>query len=124
MGIFDSIGSILSIAKPLVGIAGQVLGGSDKENNASAKTQAALSGQANTTAAAAATARKKRHADFVTGFINKRADEKSGHNVRTPANDASKLLMVALAGDGDLSPEHKNSVARLISSLEHAQIRV
>jgi len=103
---------------PIINIAGNVLGGSDKENNAGARTQAALSGQSK------AAAREKRHADFVTGFIDARANEKSRHNVRTPANDASKLLMVALAGDGALSPEHKNSVARLISSLEHAQIRV
>ena len=107
---------------PIIDIAGNILGGSDKENNASAKTQAALSGQANT--AAAARMRISDNKKFVTSFIDERVDIKSGHNVRTPANDASKLLRVALAGDGDLSPEHKNSVERLISSLEHAQIRV
>ncbi len=113
---FD-IGSILSIAKPLIGLAGQVLGGSGKDS-AGAKTQETVSGQSK------AAARISAHQKFVTGFIDERVDEKSKHNVRTPANDASKLLMVALAGDGALSPEHKNSVARLISSLEHAQIRV
>ena len=102
---------------PIINIAGNVLGGSGKDS-AGAKTQETVSGQSK------AAAREKRHADFVTGFIDARANEKSRHNVRTPANDASKLLMVALAGDGALSPEHKNSVARLISSLEHAQIRV
>jgi len=103
---------------PIIDIAGNILGGSDKENNAGAKTKAALSGKSK------ADARISAHQKFVTGFIDERVDIKSGHNVRTPANDASKLLRVALAGDGDLSPEHKNSVARLISSLEHAQIRV
>ena len=120
MGILNTIGTILDVAKPIIGIAGKVLGGSDKENNAGAKTKDAFSGQANTAAAA----RISDHRKFVTGFIDERVDIKSGHNVRTPANDASKLLRVALAGDGDLSPEHKNSVARLISSLEQAQIRV
>ena len=117
MGILDTIGTILDVAKPIIGIAGKVLGGSDKDN-AGARTKAALSGKSK------ADARISAHQKFVTGFIDERVDIKSGHNVRTPANDASKLLRVALAGDGDLSPEHKNSVARLISSLEHAQIRV
>jgi len=103
---------------PIINIAGNILGGSDKESSAGAKTKAALSGQSK------AAARISAHQKFVTGFIDERVDIKSGHNVRTPANDASKLLRVALAGDGDLSPEHKNSVERLISSLEHAQIRV
>ena len=103
---------------PIINIAGNILGGSDKESSAGAKTKAALSGQSK------AAARISAHQKFVTGFIDERVDIKSGHNVRTPANDASKLLRVALAGDGALSPEHKNSVARLISSLEHAQIRV
>ena len=117
---FD-IGSILSIAKPLIGFAGQVLGGSDKESSAGARTQAALSGQSKSAARISA------HQKFVTGFIDESVDIKSGHNVSNAANaanDSSKLLRVALAGDGDLSPEHKNSVERLISSLEHAQIRV
>ena len=118
MGIFDSIGSILSIAKPLVGIAGQVLGGSDKESSAGARTQAALSGESKSAARIAA------HQKFVTGFIDESVDIKSGHNVSNAANDSSKLLRVALAGGGDLSPEHKNSVERLISSLQQAQIRV
>jgi len=100
---------------PIINIAGNVLGGSDKENNAGARTQAALSGQSKAAARIAA------HEKFVTGFIDERVDIKSGHNVRTPANDASKLLRVALAGDGDLSPEHKNSVEGLISRLEQAQ---
>ena len=117
MGILDTIGTILNVAKPIIGIAGKVLGGSDKDS-AGARTQAALSGKSK------ADARISAHQKFVTGFIDERVDIKSGHNVRTPANDASKLLRVALAGDGDLSPEHKNSVERLISSLEHAQIRV
>ena len=102
---------------PIINIAGNILGGSDKESSAGAKTKAALSGQANTAAAARISAHQK----FVTGFIDERVDIKSGHNVSNAANDASKLLRVALAGDGDLSPEHKNSVARLISSLEQAQ---
>ena len=116
---FD-IGSILSIAKPLIGFAGQVLGGSGKDS-AGAKTQETLSGKSKSAARIAA------HTDFVTGFIDERVDIKSGHNVSNAANaanDSSKLLRVALAGGGDLSPEHKNSVERLISSLQQAQIRV
>ena len=100
---------------PIINIAGNVLGGSDKENNAGARTQAALSGQSKAAARIAA------HEKFVTGFIDERVDIKSKHNVRTPANDASKLLRVALAGDGALSPEYENSVKKLISSLEQAQ---
>ena len=106
---------------PIINIAGNVLGGSDKENNAGARTQAALSGQSKAAARIAA------HEKFVTGFIDERVDIKSGHNVSNAANaanDSSKLLRVALAGDGALSPEHENSVKRLISSLEQAQIRV
>jgi hypothetical protein len=117
MGILNTIGTILDVAKPIIGIAGKVLGGSDKDN-AGARTKAALSGKSK------ADAREKRHADFVTGFIDERADEKSKHNIPPAANDASKLLKIALAGDGDLSPEYKYSVERLISSLEQAQIRV
>ena len=100
---------------PIINIAGNILGGSDKESSAGAKTKAALSGQSK------AAARISAHQKFVTGFIDERVDIKSGHNVRTPANDASKLLRVALAGDGDLSPEHKNSVEGLISRLKQAQ---
>jgi len=114
---FD-IGSIISIAKPLIGLAGQVLGGSDKESSAGAKTKTALSGESKSAARIAA------HTKLVTGFIDERVDIKSGHNVSNAANDSSKLLRVALAGDGALSPEHKNSVERLISSLQQAQIRV
>ena len=105
---------------PIINIAGNVLGGSDKENNAGAKTKAALSGQANTAAAARISAHQK----FVTGFIDERVDIKSGHNVSNAANDASKLLRIALAGNGDLSREYENSIKELISRLEHAQIRV
>ena len=114
---FD-IGSILSIAKPLIGFAGQVLGGSDKESSAGARTQAALSGESKSAARIAA------HTKLVTGFIDERVDIKSGHNVSNATNNASEIIKAALAGEGDLSPEHKNSVERLISSLEHAQIRV
>ena len=99
---------------PIIDIAGDVLGGSGKDS-AGVKMKDKLSGKSK------ADAREKRHADFVTGFIDERVDEKSKHNVRTPANDASKLLRVALAGNGDLSQEHENSVKRLISSLEQAQ---
>ena len=113
---FD-IGSILSIAKPLIGFAGQVLGGSGKDS-AGAKTQETLSGKSKSAARIAA------HTDFVTGFIDERVDIKSGHNVSNATNNASEIIKAALAGNGDLSPEHKNSVERLISSLEHAQIRV
>ena len=119
MGILDTIGTILDVAKPIIGIAGKVLGGSDKDS-AGARTQTALSGQANTAAAARISAHQK----FVTGFIDERVDIKSRHNVRTPANDASKLLRIALADDGDLSRKHKNSIEELISRLEQAQIRV
>ena len=111
---FD-IGSILSIAKPLIGFAGQVLGGSDKESSAGARTKTALSGESKSAARIAA------HQKFVTGFIDESVDIKSGHNVSNAANDSSKLLRVALAGDGALSPEHKNSVERLISRLQQAQ---
>ena len=103
---------------PIIDIAGNVLGGSDKESSAGAKTKAALSGQSK------AAARISAHQKFVTGFIDESVDIKSGHNVSNAANDSSKLLRVALAGDGALSPEHKNSVERLISSLQQAQIRV
>ena len=105
---------------PIIDIAGDVLGGSGKDS-AGVKMKDKLSGKSK------ADAREKRHADFVTGFIDERVDIKSGHNVSNAANaanDASKLLRVALAGDGALSPEHENSVKRLISSLEQAQIRV
>ena len=107
---------------PIIDIAGNVLGGSDKENNASAKTQAALSGQANT--AAAARMRISDNKKFVTSFIDERVDIKSGHNVSNAANDASKLLRIALADDGDLPPEYENSIKELISRLKQAQIRV
>jgi len=105
---------------PIINIAGNVLGGSGKDS-AGAKTQETVSGQSKAAARIAA------HEKFVTGFIDERVDIKSGHNVSNAANaanDASKLLRVALAGDGALSPEHENSVKRLISSLEQAQIRV
>ena len=117
MGILNTIGTILDVAKPIIGIAGKVLGGSDKDN-AGARTKAALSGKSK------ADARISAHQKFVTGFIDERVDIKSRHNVPTVTNNASEIIKAALAGDGDLSPEHKNSVARLISSLEHAQIRV
>jgi len=103
---------------PIIDIAGNVLGGSDKENNASAKTQAALSGQSKSAARISA------HQKFVTGFIDERVDIKSGHNVSNAANDASKLLMAALADDGDLPREYENSIKELISRLKQAQIRV
>ena len=103
---------------PIIDIAGNILGGSDKENNAGAKTKAALSGKSK------ADARISAHQKFVTGFIDERVDIKSGHNVSNAANDASKLLRIALADDGDLPPEYENSIKELISRLKQAQIRV
>ena len=121
MGILNTIGTILDVAKPIIGIAGKVLGGSDKENNAGAKTKAALSGQANTAAAA----RISDHRKFVTGFIDERVDIKSGHNIPTAANDASKLLRIALAeGDGDLSPKQNEYIQKLVDRLQQEQMRV
>jgi hypothetical protein len=103
---------------PIIDIAGNILGGSDKENNAGAKTKAALSGKSK------ADARISAHQKFVTGFIDERVDIKSGHNVSNAANDASKLLRIALADDGDLPREYENSIKELISRLKQAQIRV
>tara|TARA_Y100000310_G_scaffold148480_1_gene147704 strand:- start:42 stop:395 length:354 start_codon:yes stop_codon:yes gene_type:complete len=116
MGIFDAIGSILDVAKPLVGIAGQVLGGSGKDS-AGARTQETLSGKSKSAARIAA------HQKFVTGFIDESVDIKSRHNVPTVTNNASEIIKAALAGGGDLSPEHKNSVEGLISRLQQAQQR-
>ena len=117
MEIFDSISSILSIAKPLVGIAGQVLGGSGKDS-AGGKTQAALSGASNSAARISA------HSKIVTGFIDPDVDVKSGRGSLPASENSSKLLKMAFTRGGEnLTDKQNATIEEFISRLKQAQLR-